>query len=193
MKSFKLIAMAALLFLVLMVSDYIFVIGKNEAQVEHIDPNMQWEFFENQILSPQEAKLKRTPLSLLLIDLDYFKLYNDYYGHVKGDMLLQSIVTTINEVLPEEALFSRYGGEEFAIIFPNASKAQMDALGETLVQVVAAKHYEHSQHPLGIATISIGGYTMMPDDDFTSEKQLIKLSDDHLYEAKHNGKNRFIS
>lgn len=141
----------------------------------------------------EEALQKKNNLSLLLIDLDYFKKYNDHYGHIMGDALLQRVVAVINDHVPPEALFARYGGEEFAIIYPLADEQTLKQLGTKIVNIVFAEQFEHIQHPKKVATISVGGYTMTTKDSFTSIKQLINVSDERLYVAKNNGRNQFIN
>lgn len=131
-------------------------------------------------------------LGLMMIDIDEFKKYNDYYGHIDGDKLLQEVVQTIAEQLPEDVSFARYGGEEFAIIYPQATEKNFVQLGEQIVNAVAAKRFQHIKHPLGYVTISMGGYLMGNVDSFASEKELIRLADEQLYKAKNNGKNLFV-
>lgn len=140
----------------------------------------------------EQAVNNKTNLSLLIIDLDYFKKYNDQYGHIMGDTLLHNVVTIIDKHLPTEALFARYGGEEFAIIYPGANEEQLTQLGYKIVEAVANKRFEHCQHPDKYVTISAGGYTMTAKDLFTSPKQLIKASDERLYVAKRNGRNQYV-
>ena len=140
----------------------------------------------------EQALENRSNLSLILIDLDYFKTYNDHYGHLMGDALLQQVVAVISEHLPPEALFARYGGEEFAIIYPEVDEQQLTQLGHQIVEAVSGKRFEHIQHPNSYVTISAGGYTMTVKDSFTSKRQLISASDELLYEAKHNGRNQYV-
>ncbi|AWE08565.1 hypothetical protein DCE79_14835 [Lysinibacillus sp. 2017] len=147
----------------------------------------QLEFYFKQALQTKKD------LSLLLIDLDVFKHYNDYYGHIMGDALLQRVVEVIDKQLPQEAFFARYGGEEFAIIYPNAGEIQLKQLGETIVEAVAAQHFEHIQHPLGFATISVGGCVMNATAPFESKKQFVTVADERLYIAKNNGRNQFVN
>lgn len=140
----------------------------------------------------EKAKQTDGYLSLLLIDLDAFKKYNDHYGHIMGDMLLRKVVTVIGEQLPEDVLFARYGGEEFAIIYPHANENQVEELGNKIVSAVAMKRFEHAMQDWGYATISVGGCTMSPTRPFTTNKQLIAVADKQLYKVKHNGKNNFL-
>ena len=140
----------------------------------------------------EKAKQTDGYLSLLLIDLDAFKKYNDYYGHIMGDMLLQKVVTVIEEQLPEDVLFARYGGEEFAIIYPHANEKQVEELGNKIVSAVAMKRFEHAMQVWGYATISVGGCTMSPTRPFATNKQLIATADKQLYKVKHIGKNNFL-
>lgn len=140
----------------------------------------------------KQALQTKNDLSLLLIDLDVFKQYNDYYGHIKGDALLQRVVEVLDKQLPQVAFFARYGGEEFAIIYPNAGEEQLIQLGETIVEAVAAQRFEHIQHPLGFATISVGGCVMNVNAPFETKKQFVTAADERLYIAKNNGRNQFV-
>lgn len=152
-------------------------------------------FFDSQLKSYfEEAMMLKKNLSLLLFDLDSFKKYNDYYGHVYGDKLLQQVVETVKKVLPPDVVFARYGGEEFAIIAPYMDSEEVKMLGQQVVEAVARERFEHVGQDCRIATISVGGYTMSPNDEeqFQSTKQLIKAADEQLYLAKRLGRNRFV-
>ena len=140
----------------------------------------------------EKAKQTDGYLSLLLIDLDAFKKYNDHYGHIMGDMLLQKVVSVIGEQLPEEVLFARYGGEEFAIIYPYADEKQVEELGKKIVHEVAVKRFEHAMQDWGYVSVSVGGCTMSPTRPFATTKQLIAAADKQLYKVKHIGKNNFL-
>lgn len=142
-------------------------------------------------LMEQFENMKRSNhyLTLYMIDLDFFKKYNDYYGHVAGDELLQKLVKIIAVNLPEDAIFARYGGEEFAIIF--LSPTPVETLGVELVQAVAAQRVEHVKSESGIVTISMGGYAICAEDGFTHPSDLVRAADKQLYTAKYNGKNQF--
>ena len=135
-----------------------------------------------------EAVIKDEQLSLLIIDVDEFKKYNDTYGHVRGDELLKTIVNIINLQLPEDAVFARYGGEEFVIILPNFSKQAAQQIGETLRRAIKKANIEHRGREEGKVSISLGGVERTMEENLSSELQLIEIADKRLYYSKNNGR-----
>ncbi len=129
----------------------------------------------------EKAKSQKPPqhISLLLIDIDDFKKYNDQHGHQKGDEILKAISHILKEQCRKMDFVCRYGGEEFAIILPNTNKNEAIATAERIRKTV-----ENAQLP----TLSIGIATF--PDDAQSKPELIELADSALYRAKRKGKNR---
>jgi diguanylate cyclase (GGDEF)-like protein len=131
-----------------------------------------------------------TPLSLMLIDVDYFKLFNDIYGHLAGDTCLQTIAGAIQEVLRRPPdLLARFGGEEFVIILPNTPAAGAEILARKVLHAVDGCAIPHSGSPYGTITVSLGCATLMPTTD-GNPKNLLKAADDAMYRAKTGGRNR---
>ena len=130
------------------------------------------------------------PLSLLMCDIDYFKPYNDYYGHVAGDRCLQQVAAAIAAgVRGEGALVARYGGEEFAVILPCTDEAAAQAIAEDLRRRVEALGIAHVGNPVGgRVTLSMGVSTRTPPlaADFMG---LMQGADQALYRAKESGRN----
>jgi two-component system chemotaxis family response regulator WspR len=139
----------------------------------------------------RRARREKTELSMLLIDVDYFKRYNDTYGHVAGDEVLRRIATTIQAACRRPGdLAARFGGEEFAMILPKTSPESLELLGETVRLAVEELAIEHSASSTGNrVTISGGGATLIPGDGDIPAR-LIELADGRLYRAKHHGRNR---
>lgn len=135
-------------------------------------------------------KQQQLPLSLLMLDLDSFKKYNDYYGHIYGDELLQKVVKIIEQALPSEAIFARYGGEEFAVILAETTREEACKLGERVVRAVHDARLEHLGHDIGIVTISVGGATMTAKDAYNSPSEFINVADQQLYKSKNQGRNQ---
>ena len=131
-----------------------------------------------------------TSLSLLLIDVDHFKLYNDLYGHLAGDACLQAIATAIQSQLrrPPDML-ARFGGEEFVIILPNTPASGAEIMSQTVLSAVASCAIPHAGSPYGLVTASIGCATLTATLD-GSTKDLLKAADDAMYRAKSNGRNQ---
>ncbi|CAD6561164.1 Protein-glutamate methylesterase/protein-glutamine glutaminase [Paraburkholderia hiiakae] len=139
----------------------------------------------------KRAERERTEVSLLMIDVDYFKPYNDTYGHVSGDNVLRSVATTIRrEIRQPRDLVARFGGEEFAVVLPGTGSAGARLLAEKMRRDVAGLALPHvgsavSEH----LTISVGVATLTPAPGL-AETALIEEADAALYRAKRDGRNR---
>jgi two-component system chemotaxis family response regulator WspR len=134
---------------------------------------------------------EQTQLSLLMIDVDYFKAYNDAFGHLEGDEALRQVAKAIraNSSRPSD-LPARYGGEEFALVLPNTSPGGARLLAEKLRQTIAGMNIPHIAPSQGSSlTVSIGLATVVPQVGSHS-RQLIQTADQGLYAAKHNGRNQ---
>ncbi len=145
-------------------------------------------------LSEQTAQSKKRgmPLSLLFIDIDNFKFYNDIYGHQKGDDVLRILSDMLKSTLPKDAFIARYGGEEFAVILPNMGEEQAVAEAEKMRKVVQAYPFDGQESLPGESlTISVGVSTY--PDKAKSDAELIKGADDACYRAKFLCKNRVES
>lgn len=129
------------------------------------------------------------PLALIMCDIDYFKPYNDTYGHQAGDDSLRQVAQALQQTIKRAAeLVARYGGEEFAVILPDVGPDEARRLAETLRQQVEALAIPHSASPFGHLTISLGVASLIPQPD-TSARQLIAHADRALYQAKEQGRN----
>jgi two-component system chemotaxis family response regulator WspR len=139
----------------------------------------------------RRAMRDQTQLSLLMIDVDFFKTYNDSFGHLEGDEALRKVAATIRDASSRPSdLPARYGGEEFALVLPNTSPGGARLVAEKLRQAVAALKIPHISPAEGASlTISIGLSTMTPVQG-TDCRQLISSADKGLYLAKHNGRNQ---
>ena len=146
----------------------------------------------DRVLEQEWLRLRREkqPLSLILADIDYFKLYNDTYGHLAGDDCLRQVAQTVNETLKRPAdLVARYGGEEFAIILPNTSLTGSLQVAEQIRQAIYNLQLPHEVSPGNtVITLSLGVSSLIPPVD--GEPQiLIQKADRALYKAKTQGKN----
>lgn len=128
-------------------------------------------------------------LSLIMIDIDFFKLYNDRYGHPAGDECLRAIAATIRHAVrrPGDTL-ARYGGEEFTVLLPNTSLDGAVFVAEQIRAAVRALKIAHADHPKRIVTISLGVATLSPEQDVRRPDDLIEAADRMLYEAKAKGR-----
>jgi diguanylate cyclase (GGDEF)-like protein len=135
------------------------------------------------------AKRHQTHLSLLLMDLDHFKLINDNYGHLAGDSILAQVATLCLSVNRSTDLIYRYGGEEFVVMLPNAFIPHAWMVAERL-RAHIAKHNFMYQHNIIKVTTSIGLAELKTEDNPHS---LIQRADKALYQAKKNGRNQAIA
>jgi diguanylate cyclase (GGDEF)-like protein len=138
------------------------------------------------------GKLNR-PVALLMIDVDHFKLFNDRYGHVEGDVCLRRIGKLLREIASgEDDLPARYGGEEFALLMPGADVDAALKTGERLRIAVEAMCIAHASSPDGQVTISIGVASLIPGVAEHAE-HLVEAADIALYAAKRRGRNTVVA
>jgi diguanylate cyclase (GGDEF)-like protein/PAS domain S-box-containing protein len=138
----------------------------------------------------RRATRSGSSLSLLMIDVDYFKIYNDLYGHVRGDHCLRLVAEALRDSLRRPAdLVARFGGEEFAVILPETTEDGAAALALEMCQRIELELVEHSGSPMGKVTVSIGCHGCVPEHG-TIALPLVEGADDALYQAKSNGRNR---
>jgi len=146
------------------------------------------EQWNQEIIRAQRHSLS---LSLIMIDIDHFKLYNDTHGHLAGDEVLRAIGHLIRSNIRKIDIPARYGGEEFAVILPETAKAPATFVAEKLRKLVEECPIPHEEkQPGGKLTISLGVSTF--PDDGQSPEQLIDVADQRLYKAKQNGRNRVV-
>lgn len=129
------------------------------------------------------------PLSLILIDVDFFKEFNDVLGHLEGDHLLQTIVSIMREELGNQGTLFRYGGDEFCIILDGVTGTQALQIGEHLRSIIHSYSHDGMEHlPGKRLSVSMGIASL--DDDISSYMDLIEKADTALYRAKYLRKNR---
>lgn len=149
----------------------------------HFDETLEREW--------RRAARSRRPLSLLMLDIDYFKLFNDSEGHQAGDDCLRKVAGTLSETLQRAGdTIARYGGEEFAVLLPETDAEHALQVAETLRSRVESLRLPHSASPLGIVTVSIGVATAAPPRDGSGCGDFVRVADAALYDAKRLGRNR---
>ena len=133
--------------------------------------------------------------SLLMIDIDYFKQYNDTYGHLQGDHCLVLVANSLKENVRENDFVCRVGGEEFCIVLPNTSKDKAISLANRLRKKIEILKIRHASSPISsIVTISIGVSTIGKNEYTLLDAQsLLNQADQALYKAKENGRNNVIA
>ncbi len=134
------------------------------------------------------------PLSLIMLDVDHFKAYNDHYGHQAGDECLRSVATLLDEQMKRPGdLVARYGGEEFICLLPETDVDGATSVAERLREAVVGQQLPHALSPVGgHVTISLGVASAMPLGEAPPDG-LTQLADRLLYEAKRAGRNRVCS
>jgi diguanylate cyclase (GGDEF)-like protein len=130
------------------------------------------------------------PLALVMIDIDRFRVINEELGHLGGDATLRELAARIKVSVRKEELFARYGGEEFAVVLPETEREGAIKLGERLRTVVESQPFQHEDKQFQV-TISLGVATTS-GQQVPSPSELIRLADEKLYEAKHQGRNRVV-
>jgi diguanylate cyclase (GGDEF)-like protein len=137
----------------------------------------------------RRAKRSRSSLSLVAVDVDQFKSYNDIYGHPAGDACLKALAKAVDGVIRRPGdLAARIGGEEFSVLLPATNAVGASFMAAIIRDAVLDLAIPHRESPVGIVTISIGVATAMPTGD-SSHTTLVAAADDALYEAKRNGRN----
>ncbi len=150
------------------------------------------KYFQNEIERLlNEAAETNTPLSLLMVDIDFFKKFNDTYGHLIGDQVLKLVGRTLLENIKGRDVVARYGGEEFAVLLPQTGQDAAMHLAEQLRRAVGTKKItkKNTNETLGAITLSIGVAQYRKDEPMTS---LIDRADQGLYQAKQTGRNRVV-
>ncbi len=137
------------------------------------------------------ALRNKTPYSVLLIDIDHFKQYNDHYGHAKGDDILKKVINHIQQSLRKSDRVFRYGGEEFLLLFPDTMLKDAQQLSNKLIKNVHDLKIPHLKSPFKRLTISGGVCYFNPENNTNKPwQEVIKSADLGLYKAKKGGRNR---
>jgi diguanylate cyclase (GGDEF)-like protein len=153
----------------------------NRRQFDHV-LELEWD----------RARRAGEPLALLMLDVDWFKAYNDRYGHQMGDDCLRSIANIFTDKTRRSSdLVARYGGEEFALIVPSTDAEGASTVAEAIRQAVQAFDLMHEDSTYGVITVSIGAAVMVPVAG-QNPTVLLAAADRALYQAKQTGRNRAI-
>lgn len=135
----------------------------------------------------------RLPYSVMMIDIDEFKNYNDNYGHLQGDEVIKSVASAMERSLfRSEDLVGRYGGEEFLVVMPNVDLQGAEMVAERIMDEIRSLDIKHEfASGRGSVTVSIGIATLTPKPDIKPQ-ELIDLADQKMYNAKRNGRNQYV-
>jgi diguanylate cyclase (GGDEF)-like protein len=152
------------------------------ANRRHFDETLELEW--------RRALRDQAPAALLMIDCDYFKKFNDTYGHLEGDQVLRAVAGALRDSVQRPAdLVARYGGEEFSILLPDTGIDGAIRVAQAVRAAVARLDWQHAGSPLGRLTVSVGAASCLPKDD-GGAVSLIKAADFALYHAKEGGRDR---
>ncbi|MGE7955687.1 sensor domain-containing diguanylate cyclase [Pseudomonas sp. NPDC089530] len=153
------------------------------ANRRHLERNLELEW--------RRAARQRSSISLIMLDIDHFKTFNDRYGHVAGDHCICAVAQAIKQSVHRPSdLAVRYGGEEFAILLPDTEPGGAYVLAENIRLAVQALAIDHAENAGGVVTISLGVYTCVPaSSDFNT---LLTRADSALYMAKRSGRNQTV-
>ncbi|TNF98956.1 MAG: GGDEF domain-containing protein, partial [Gammaproteobacteria bacterium] len=194
--------MFTLLFILILSALVMYVVIKNILKIENrlyelstsdaLTGTLNRRSFDEKIQQEWKRTLRtEEPLSLLFIDIDYFKKYNDHYGHQEGDKCLIRIAGVLKNYSHRAGdSVARYGGEEFAMILPDVDKNGARTVAERLLERVRMENIPHTGSDISqYVTISIGQASLIPTIN-QSYEELIKASDLALYQSKRSGRNR---
>ncbi|MEJ2453481.1 MAG: ABC transporter substrate binding protein [Candidatus Thiodiazotropha sp.] len=171
------------------------VANQELARLSNLDAltNIYNRRYFDDVLQKEIHRLQRASshLSLLFCDIDFFKMYNDTYGHVAGDGCIHTIAKAIQAHCKRDSdVVARYGGEEFGVILPNTNAEEAVAIAEAICRDIEQKQIAHSASPIkDVVSISIGVASLVPDVH-TSPRDLIELVDEALYQSKRNGRDQ---
>lgn len=164
--------------------------AKTEALVDFLTGAANRKAFDEKLMTTiRESNSNGGLLSLLMIDIDHFKQFNDKYGHVVGDEVLKFTTARIKEMVRGTDFLARYGGEEFAVLLPETSLAGAGRVAENIREAFSKRKLKRagSSTYLGQLTVSIGVGQYHPSED---AKEFVQRTDQALYFAKENGRNR---
>ena len=152
-------------------------------------------FDERLIVELKRAHREQEPLTVVIIDIDEFKKFNDHFGHIEGDDCIKSIALALGNSLKRSTdLAARYGGEEFAFILPNTDIEGANKLLSGLLQSIEQLNLTHApEAKFDVVTISIGYSTVIPGQKYENDSDdwaVVKAADHALYESKQNGRNQ---
>jgi diguanylate cyclase (GGDEF)-like protein len=147
-------------------------------------------YFQEQMqMFCSNAKRYESVFSLIILDIDFFKKFNDNFGHQSGDAVLKQVASTLKKNVRSSDIVCRYGGEEMSIILPNAKEDEAVGIAQKLCDIVASQKFKLSNNRESNVTISLGVATYGQTDG-TEPAKIIESADKRLYHAKENGRNR---
>ncbi|MEQ8370868.1 MAG: GGDEF domain-containing protein, partial [Alphaproteobacteria bacterium] len=151
------------------------------------------KYFDIRLMECMEQAQESTkPLSLLIMDIDHFKMFNDRHGHLLGDQVLRLVARTITESVKGRDTAARYGGEEFVVLLPETRLSNGMTVAQQIRRAVAGKKVVRkvTGQELGTVTLSVGVAELKAGE---LPEEFIRRADSAMYEAKGNGRNRVVA
>ena len=166
---------------------------RKQSEYDHLTnlPNRR-KFSQHLRLEFMRAVERKQPLSILMIDIDYFKAFNDLYGHLAGDQCLTAIGGVLSQLISQpDNVAARFGGEEFVVILVNTPQQQAASIAQTIVDCISGLKVPHADSPCAVVTASIGVGTLNEDNcsHIPDPYALLNLADKALYRTKGTGRN----
>lgn len=177
---------------VVLLADTIFLLIKwrKKSYTDHMSRLYNREYL-TEYMRRKKKKMTAKPLSLLMIDIDYFKQYNDYYGHVKGDAGIKALAETLSDSVRRKDLVIRYGGEEMLVLLRETTAEGARSTAERIRKNLADKNIPHKKSPVSERlTVSMGIYTTCYNGEDIFE--WIEKADELLYQAKRKGRDCYV-
>jgi len=155
-------------------------------------PNRR-HFDENLEKLVLKCKTEKKPLTLIMVDIDFFKSFNDYYGHIKGDQCLIQFAKILQDVVLKNGLCARFGGEEFTILLPNTGFNTAMNFAKNIQSSLKENRIQHQDSSISpFLTASFGVVTVCKEFQSLSGKKIVTYADTCLYKAKEKGRNKII-
>ena len=146
-------------------------------------------FFQNALIEEKERAISfSTPLSLIMLDIDHFKKFNDTYGHQAGDVVLKNVAAVLKENCRQIDVVARYGGEEMSVILPNTDIESAAAVAERIRKSISELRIDYQGQILSV-TVSLG-VTQFNNETDRETRDIIEKADQALYVSKEGGRNR---
>ncbi|MEP3350971.1 MAG: GGDEF domain-containing protein [Marinomonas sp.] len=167
---------------------------EQQSNIDYLTGVLNRRGIETKLLQEiDKAKLSNTWLSIIMADVDFFKLYNDSNGHIAGDNCLKNIAKLIGDhgLRPEDVV-GRFGGEEFILILPDTNIDKANEIAENLRKTILKQNIPYGQNNTDPVTLTLG-VTSAHGSNINGTEQLIKDADATLYKGKHQGRNRVVS
>ena len=165
---------------------------KKLAYVDGLTSVYNRRYLDDYVLQQKaQAKRAKQSLSLLMVDIDYFKQFNDQYGHLYADDQLKSVALNLRGTLRRPLdIVARYGGEEFVCVLPDTGELGANHVARLMIKSIADLKINHALSPHKFLTVSVGIATIDSEQDFSTD--LISLADKKLYKAKQTGRNKAV-